>query len=133
MNMQTNETRILLRCAQLAAAFEAWLREEGDGLIAAADLLGGPTWKARAADVVATVASGAPAIDVLSELNQLRRLLTLEYVDNPFCEEAIRFALVNPDDERADEARICAEALEKGVNALGAIAGADFGRYRGVS
>lgn len=133
MNMQTDQTRILLRCAQLAAAFEAWLREQGDSLIAAADLLGGPAWKARAADVVAAIADGAPAIDVLGELKQLRRLLTLECVDDPFCEEAIRFSMVHPDDERADEARICAEALETGVKALGEIARADFGSCEEVA
>ncbi|MEI4234823.1 hypothetical protein [Roseovarius sp. D22-M7] len=132
MNIQTNQARILLRCAQLAAAFEAWLREEGDSLIAAADLLGGSTWKTRADNVVTAITHGASAIEVLDDLKLLRRLLELEYLDDPFCEEANRFAMVHPDDARADEARICAEALETGIKALGAIARAGFGSHEEV-
>ena len=126
MNIQTKEARILLRCAQLAAAFEAWLRDEGSSLIAAADLLGGPTWKARAENIVTVIANGGSSIDVFNELKLLCRLLQLEYLDDPFSEESIRFAMVHPDDARADEARICAEALERGVNALGEISRAGF-------
>lgn len=132
MNIQTKETRILLRCAQLAAAFEAWLCEEGDCLIAAAELLGGPVWSARAENVVTVISDGESASNVLNELKELRRLLHLEYLDDPFSEESLRFAMVHPDDERADEARICAEAVERGVDALGVIARAGFGSYAEV-
>ncbi len=112
------EAQALHRLARIADAFEAWLRAESDALVDAADLLGGPDWARRAARVAGALASGAGGPSLLPDLEALRRLLTLERTDDPFGPEAARFAMVHPDDPRADAARLCAEALERGVAAL---------------
>ena len=112
-----------LRNARIADAFTAWLREDGDRLVEAAELLGGPEWAARARDVLSDVVAGALPADRLAELRALRRLLRLELVDDLASAEAAFFAAVDPDDPRADAARLCAEALDRGVAALVALRG----------
>ena len=56
-----------------------------------------------------------------SELRVLRKLLFLEYTADLGSEEARRFAGIDPDDPRADDARLCAEVLDRGVRALEAL------------
>jgi hypothetical protein len=93
------EARIMAGHARTAAAFAVWLRNGGgDDLVQAADLL-------------------EPS-DHLSELRALRSLLQLERADVLGSLEALLFALLDPDDPRADDARICAEAVARGVAAL---------------
>lgn len=116
------DARALLRHADVANAFADWLRDCGDDLIDAAALLGGPKWAARAARVVDAISAHRDPTGSLQDLRALRRLLNLELVDELTSVEAGRFAAIHPDDPRADSARLCAEALERGVNAVEALA-----------
>lgn len=124
----TNDMRALLRHAAVADAFATWLRESADHLVEAADLLGGSEWAARAEAVAEAIADGAEPADLFPELEGLRRLLNLELTDDVTSLEALFFATVHPDDPRADDARICAEALQRGVVALEALGQADVRR-----
>ena len=47
-----------------------------------------------AENVVTVIADGGSSIHVFNELKLLCRLLHLEYLDDPFSEESIRFAMV---------------------------------------
>lgn len=114
------EARPLLRHARTADEFRAWIHD-GDQLVAAADLLGGADWSARAAAVVEVVRAGSEPAEHLIDLQALRRLLSLELVDDIGSPEAVRFATLHPDDPRADDARLCAEALERGLEAVAAL------------
>jgi hypothetical protein len=122
MQIITN-ARTMAGPARTVAAFAGWLRElGGDALVQAADLLGGPEWSGRAAAVATAIAEGDDPSDHMSELRALRRLLWLERADAPGTVEATLLASVHPDDPRADEARICAEAMARGVVALDVLA-----------
>jgi len=123
-----SEARALLRTAD---EFRAWIKE-GEGLVAAADLLGGADWSARATAVVEAVRAGSGPAEHLVELRAFRRLLSLELADHPGSPEAAQFAAVHPDDSRADAARRCAEALERGLEAVAALKGAAV-PYRAVA
>lgn len=90
----------------------------GDDLVDAADLLGGPHWAATAARLIAAVKDGTDPAELLPTLRKLNRLLSLHYAEDLFSEEARRFMQIHPDDPRADNARICAEAVEGGLRAL---------------
>ena len=115
------DVRSLVRNANATREFLHWLRSDGNKLIAAAQLLGGPRWAEQAEHVVAEARAGHDMAARWRELRALRRLLHLEFTTNVNSEEARRFAQVHPDDPRADEARLCAEALDKGVRALEAL------------
>jgi hypothetical protein len=119
------DAQALLRHARLASGFRSWLIEDGERLVAAADLLGGPQWAIRAAEVVEAVARGVDPAKHLSDLRDLRRLLWLEAADDLEALEAQYFASIDPDDPRADDARICAEAIDRGVRAISAVVAAD--------
>ncbi len=103
--------------ARDADAFTAWLAS-GDELIDAAKLLGGRKWHAVAERVVTMARNGALSERALPELRRLERLLMLDYCDDLNGEEAKFFMQVHPDDPRADNARICAEAMARGIAAL---------------
>lgn len=118
MYYSAKNTRALLQHADVAAAFEDWLRQDEDRLVASALLLGGKAWQNRALNVIRDISAGAPIFELLPDLQALRNLLMLDLVDNFASEEARLFAMVHPDDPRADDARICAEALERGVTAI---------------
>jgi hypothetical protein len=118
MNYATTEMRAALRAVAIRRAFADWLRAEPDRLVSAAELLGGDRWEVRAATVADAMARGAEPEDVEADLEALRRLLTLECTDDIDSEEAVRFLAVHPDDPRADDARLCAEALERGLDAM---------------
>ena len=119
---------LALRNAHVAESFAAWLREDGERLVEAAELLGGPKWAARALVVVNDVVAGALPADRLADLRALRRLLRLEFIDDPASAEAAFFAAVDPDDPRADAARLWAEGLDRGVAALVAPGGSAASR-----
>ena len=124
----TIDMRSLLRHAAVAEAFATWLRENADHLVKAADLLGGWEWAARAEAVAEAIAESAEPADLFLELEGLRRLLSLDFTDDVTSDEALFFAAVHPDDPRADDARICAEALQRGVASLEVLGQADVRR-----
>jgi len=111
----------LLRNTEIACAFRRWLREDGDTLVAAADLLGGPKWARHATAVVTCARSGGDLQSRRRDLARLARLLRLELVDDLSRPEAARFAALHPDDPRATEAMSCAEAVSRGGRALEAL------------
>jgi len=111
----------LLRNTEIACAFRRWLREDGDTLVAAADLLGGPKWARHATAVVTCARSGGDLQSRRRDLARLARLLRLELVDDLSRPEAARFAALHPDDPRATKAMYCAEAVSRGGRALEAL------------
>ena len=115
---KTVSTRTPAPCDVILEMFLDWLRADGDDLVSSAALLGGDAWEALACSVVCAVSQGASVDDVEMELRHLRGLLALEFVEDLSSEEARRFMAIHPDDPRADLARLCAEALEKGLDAF---------------
>ncbi len=124
MNYDLKTARATLRAAQQLASFDDWLRSDGDCLIGAAELLGGTTWRAQATSVLDAITDGVPLAELADDLEALLSLLMLDHVDDLDSEEAALFLSIHPDDPRADEARICAEALERGLDAIQIIADA---------
>lgn len=112
------DARALLRYADDLDWFAAWLRDHGDRLIAAAALLGGPVWARRARKAVDAMERGARLGELHKDLAALDKLLHLEFVDDLESPEARWFLAVHPDDPRADDARLCAEAMARGVRAM---------------
>ena len=115
------DIRALLRHINRVNAFMRWLREDGDRLVAAAALLGGPAWARRAGTIVEAARGGHDLFAHRPALGALHRLLHLDLVHEPDCAEAALFASVHPDDPRADAARLCADALDRGVRATEAL------------
>ena len=113
-----NISRALLRRERTLYEFLEWLEYDGDRLVEAAELLGGADWSAHADGVRNAVIEGADPADLVESLRDLHRLLNLELADELGSLEAERFMSVHPDDPRADDARICAEAVERGLRAL---------------
>lgn len=118
---QAPELQALLRNLQKTGDFLAWLRREGESLVSAAAILGGVSWADRAQALVTSARSGHDVAARRGELVALRRLLSLELTTDLCSEEALRFSRIHPDDPRADAARACAEALDRGVRALEAL------------
>ena len=117
------EARTMAGHARTAAAFAGWLRDGGGAaLVQAAELLGGPAWSGRAAAVATAIDEGDDPSEHMAGLRALRRLLWLDRADTPGSIEAALLAAIHPDDPRANEARICAEAIARGVVALEALA-----------
>ncbi|KRS18954.1 hypothetical protein [Roseovarius indicus] len=111
----------LLRNTKIADAFRRWLCEDGDTLVAAADLLGGPNWARRASTVVTCARNGGDLHTHRQTLARLAKLLRLEFVDDLSRPEAARFVALHPDDPRATDAMVCADAVLKGRRALEAL------------
>lgn len=130
MHHDIRNARATFRAAQTALAFSDWLRDGGNNLAASADLLGGKKWLNRADAVLAAVTDGVPLIELVAELSDLHKLLTLEFTDDLDSVEAALFLSIHPDDPRADEARLCAEALERGLAAIAVVAAADSAQNR---
>ena len=124
MYQRTREMARVLAAGRLAAECEAWLRADGERLADAAELLGGPAWRGRALGAVEALAGGAGLADLRDELEALHGLLMLECTDEPWSEEALRFLSIDPDDPRADDARLCAEALGRALAVLDLLGGA---------
>ncbi|MBU2963045.1 hypothetical protein KO516_19860 [Citreicella sp. C3M06] len=122
MEYNNKEMRASLRAAAQRREFIAWLRADADRLVSSAELLGGKDWETRSLAVAEAMARGEVPEAVEEDLKDLHRLLKLEFADDIESEEAARFAAVHPDDPRADDARLCAEALERGLDALRAFA-----------
>ncbi|MDX5417417.1 MAG: hypothetical protein LPK88_14005 [Alphaproteobacteria bacterium] len=118
MNYATKEMRTAIQAANTRREFATWLLADADRLASAARLLGGDPWERRAARVADAIASAAEPEEVESDLRALHRLLTLEFTDDLDSPEAALFFDVHPDDPRADDARLCAESLERGLEAL---------------
>ncbi len=116
-----SETGELLHAVQTLRQFTTWLADSGDDLIDAAELLGGSKWLTVALRVIHVAEAGGDLGTVLRELKQLRCLLHVEFVADLRSHEARCFMRVHPDDPRADNARVCAEALDHGIEALGRI------------
>lgn len=117
MNHDTT-MRAALQATELRQDFIDWLRSDADKLVSAALLLGGQCWEDRAISVIDAIDFGVEPEEVDADLADLHRLLTLEYVDHLNGEEAQYFIAVHPDDPRADDARLCAESLERGLKVL---------------
>lgn len=128
MEHTTKQMCAVLRAAQTRREFADWLRADAERLTSAAQLLGGEPWKRRAVRVSRAMAEGADPEEVVADLRALHRLLTLEYTNDLDSPEAARFFDLHPDDPRADEARICAEALERGLNALAVVRAVAIGK-----
>lgn len=110
----------LLRHAKIADAFATWLRDNGEDLIDAVDLVGGRRWVTRATQLVTSAQQG-DLVNRLTELRAIHRLLYLDFASRSgSCEEA-RLAAIHPDHPRADNARICAEAIAHGMQAIAAL------------
>lgn len=118
MNDNSKGMRAALRAAEQRRDFFAWLQADADRLVSAAELLGGEPWKRRALAVAKAIAGGQAPEAVEEELIDLHQLLTLNFTDDIESLEAACFALVHPDDPGADDARLCAEALESGLDAM---------------
>ncbi|WP_292294600.1 hypothetical protein [Marivita sp.] len=122
MNYDTKHMRVALQAAETGRSFTEWLATDGDCLASAALLLGGSAWHRRAISVRDAIRSGKLPEDVENDLVGLHRLLTLQYTDDINSPEALRFLAVHPDDPRADDARLCAEALERGLDEMHGLA-----------
>lgn len=108
--------------AQMTEQFIEWLRGHPDQLLRGARLLGGGVWASRAERVVAAARMpGACLDDVVDDLRRLRRLLSLELMDNPFSSEARRFAGIHPDHPDADDARRAFEAVTRALPSVEAL------------
>lgn len=117
----TPDLQSLLRSLQKTSQFLYWLRQDGESLIAAANLLGGSKWSSLAKSIVDNARAGHDIAARRGDLDALRRLLHLDFTDRLDCIEARRFASIHPDDPRADQARLCAEAIDRGIRALEAL------------
>ncbi len=118
MNYATKEMRIALHAANTCREFADWLLADADRLASAAQMLGGDRWEHRVARVVNVIANAADLEEIETDLRALHRLLTLEFTDDLDSREAALFFDVHPDDPRADDARMCAESLENGLQAM---------------
>ena len=118
-----HETKInsLLRIMKIADAFRHWLCHDGDTLVASAGLLGGPKWARRASAIVDCARQGGDLHTHRQTLARLAKLLRLEFVDDLSRPEAARFAALHPDDPRATDAMVCADAVLRGRRALEAL------------
>ena len=125
MHHDLKAVRATLNAAHNLNAFADWLRTDGDRLLEAAELLGGESWKVRADAVLSEVTNGVSPASLVDELSDLHRLLTLEFADDLDSNEAALFMSLHPDDPRADDARICAETLQRGLLALATVAAAE--------
>jgi len=111
----------LFRHMSRADAFVAWLKNEGDVLVSAADILGGEPWAAKARDIVETAGRGGNVASRRKTLIALRGLLRGEHGCFLDTDEARRFAALHPDDHEATRAMLCADALGRGIRALEAL------------
>ena len=111
----------LLRHLTNARDFCRWLEEEGDTLVASADLLGGPEWAERAKVIVAVARNGGPVTARVHAIKALSRLLSGCHADEFGGAESWPFTWLHPDDPRATNAMLCAEALDRGLRAMEAL------------
>jgi hypothetical protein len=118
MHHDLKAVRATLQAAQTVNEFAEWLRADADRLLDAVELLGGRRWKARAEIVLNAVSDGSNLRKINRELSELLALLSLELTVDLDSDEAALFMSIHPDDPRADDARLCTEALQRGLAAL---------------
>ena len=118
MNDETKNMRATLLAANLRRNFAEWLRADAARLISAADFLGGEEWEGRANSVCEAIVGGAEPEEVQADLTALHRLLTLEIGGEFDGLEACHPLAVHSDDPLADDAQLCAEAIERGLRAM---------------
>lgn len=111
----------LLRHVTCARDFCRWLEQDGDQLIAAAHLLGGPDWAFRAEGIVATARNGGPVSAKCKTLRALSGLLHGCVADRLEGSASWPPISLDPDDPRAITAMRCAEALDRGLRAMEAL------------
>ncbi len=111
----------LFRHVSRAEDFVSWLRDEGDALVRAADLLGGHLWAKKAKEIVLTARKGGNVAARRKTLIALRRLLQGDHARFLERHEAWRFACIHPDDPEATCAMLCSEALDRGIRAFEAL------------
>ena len=104
-----------------AQDFRRWLEDEGDNLIAAVRLLGGPEWAERAARVVGAARDGGPLTASRNTIKALSELLNGSHACDMESFEAWPFTSLHPDDPRATNAMRCADALDSGLRAINAL------------
>jgi hypothetical protein len=107
--------------ATRARDFCRWLEEEGDNLIAAVLLLGGPGWAKRAAGVVAAAREGDPLTTSCNTIKALSCLLHGSHAGDMESFGAWPYTWLHPDDPRATNAMRCADALDSGLRAINAL------------
>lgn len=107
--------------ATRARDFRRWLEEEGDSLIAATRLLGGPEWAERAAGFVAAARNGGPLTTSCNTIRALSQLLHGSHTSDIEGFEAWPYTWLHPDDPRATNAMRCADALDSGLRAINAL------------
>lgn len=122
----------LLRHIRKANEFVQWLRTDGERLVASAHLLGGAKWARRALAIVNAARAGQDLIGRINALASLHKLLHLEFASSVESFEGWCFAQVQPDDPRADVARLCAEALDRGLRAINALRAAGYRQVGGL-
>ncbi|MCE6950707.1 hypothetical protein LAZ29_07175 [Cereibacter sphaeroides] len=97
----------------------AFFDREQVALLAASDLLGGPSWRDRVMRLAARVAEATRATLLLRrELAALQRLLALDAVDDPDGDAAGCFAAINPADPVVHELCRLSEAFSEVLDAL---------------
>ncbi|MEP0313987.1 hypothetical protein [Hyphomonas sp.] len=118
MNNDIKNMRATLLTAKLRRNFTEWLRADADRLITAAEFVGGAEWQDRAISVSDAIARGAEPEEIYADLTALHRLLTLDCGSEINSLEG-RYSLAIPsDDARAADAQLCAEAMERGLQAM---------------
>ncbi|WP_111432063.1 hypothetical protein [Rhodobacteraceae bacterium DSL-40] len=112
-----------IQAARVAAAFKGWLRNHGEILIATADALGGAEAAKLARSVATSVAQGADALDHFDELRPLRDLIA-NYVGGSqpaVYREGDLIVECDPNAPHVVGAQICANALDRAIEALQAL------------
>ena len=115
--VDASDTELLRHIARFQD-FCQWLRDEGDNLIAAVQLLGGPGWAKRGAGIVAHARDGGPLMASRGTIVALSKLLHGSHAGEIESFEAWPFTWLHPDDPRATNAMRCADALDCGLSAI---------------
>jgi len=101
--------------------FVTWLRDEGDILVSAADVLGGQIWARKAKEIVVTARTGGNVAARRKTLIALRQLLHRDDACLLNKDDAWRLMSLHPDDPKATRAMLCADAIGRGIRAFEAL------------
>jgi hypothetical protein len=118
--------------ARVAAAFKGWLRDHGEILIATAGTLGGAEAAKLARSIATSLVQGEDALDHFDELHTLRDLIA-KYGGGSLpavYREGDLVVECDPDAPHAVDAQICANALDRAIEALQALKTAKIRRER---
>lgn len=98
------------------AALRAVFEEQREGLLNAADLLGGPDGLRLAQSVIDGLARPHPPFErTLAACSDLLDLFKLEHVHDPSRAEAERFALIDPASPIVEEICLLADTLQEAL------------------